>query len=95
MEEKTIDQLWTEVTGLTWSVEALIKSFSKLSTEEKDAKMKELAWNIPDGAMLDGECYKREVTAELLTKLGIDLSEKFSELDYDSEETGDDTGSSE
>lgn len=91
-ENKTLDQLWTEVTGLTWSVTELMATWNE---NEKEAKKKELAWYIPDGAMLDGEGYKKEITAELLEALEIDPSEKFSELDYDSEETGDDTGSSE
>ena len=61
-------QLFTKVTGLTFDPSNL--------SEEK------LAWLIPDGAMLEGENNRRaELTKEFMEDAGLDLSEKFSDVE--------------
>ena len=78
MEEKTLNQLWFEVTGLLWDVESMLAQEN--ITEEK------LLWLIPDGSMLDFEGRKRSLTKELLSKLDVDDDTKFSTVEVETEE---------
>lgn len=78
MEEKTLNQLWFEVTGLIWDVESMLAQ--EKITEEK------LLWLIPDGSMLDFEGRKRSLTQELLSKLDVDDDAKFSTVEVETEE---------
>lgn len=78
MEEKTLNQLWFEVTGLLWDVESMLAQ--EKITEEK------LLWLIPDGSMLDFEGRKRSLTQELLSKLDVDDDAKFSTVEVETEE---------
>ena len=76
-----LQELFTKVTGLKWDIESV-----------KDTKTDEqLAWLIPDGAMLDNpEGRKAKDTKELLAMLGLTEDTKFSEVDI---EEGDDNSS--
>lgn len=69
-----LQELFTKVTGLTWDI-----------TSVKDDKTpEELAWLIPDGAMLDDPEYqKAKDTKELLGLLGLSEDTKFSEVDIE------------
>jgi len=75
-------ELFTKVTGLTFDVE-----------EIKDNN--ELAWLIPDGAMLDGDGEKAAITKEFMSVIGLDADLKFStaEVEYDDEEENTDNSS--
>lgn len=76
-----LQELFTKVTGLTWDI-------ASVKDEKTD---EELAWLIPDGAMLDDpECQKAKDTKELLGMLGLSEDTKFSEVDI---EEGDDSSS--
>lgn len=61
----TNQELFTKVTGITWSIEKL--------SDMSDDKVK---WFIPDGAMLDKECLKFRLTKEFMSKLGLDIHDK-------------------
>lgn len=81
-----LQELFTKVTGLTWDIEAV--------KDEKTAE--ELAWLIPDGAMLDDPEYqKAKDTKELLGLLGLSEDTKFSEVDIEegSDDSSDDSSS--
>jgi len=74
----TKQELFTKVTGLTFDVEKYLESHEP----------EQLAWLIPDGAMLDGEGRKKDDTLALLEELGLDKESKFStaDIEYDDED---------
>ena len=93
MAKSELDNLWTKVTGLTWSVEAVIQNINSnenLTAEEKTAVIAKLAWNIPDGIMLMDNSQKAKDTAALMEALGL---EPESKLDYDVESDDEDSSS--
>lgn len=80
-----LQELFTKVTGLTWDI-------ASVKDEKTD---EELAWLIPDGAMLDDpECQKAKDTKELLGLLGLSEDTKFSEVDIEEGDDSSDNGSS-
>jgi len=80
-----LQELFTKVTGLTWDI-------ASVKDEKTD---EELAWLIPDGAMLDDpECQKAKDTKELLGMLGLSEDTKFSEVDIEEGDDSSDNGSS-
>ena len=90
MAEKTLNELWYDVTGLVWDIDTMIKN--------KEISKDQAVWYIPDGAILDGENDNRRQTetAELLQKLGLDKKRRFSEVDvttYDNEDDWNNQGS--
>ena len=79
-----LQELFTKVTGLTWDI-------ASVKDEKTD---EELAWLIPDGAMLDDpECQKAKDTKELLGLLGLSEDTKFSEVDIEEGDDSSDNGS--
>ena len=90
MAEKTLNQLWYDVTGLVWDIETMIKN-EQISVDQA-------VWYIPDGAILDGTTDNRRQieTAALLEKLGLDPTRRFSTVDvetYNDEDSFGDLGS--
>lgn len=80
-----LQELFTKVTGLTWDI-------ASVKDEKTD---EELAWLIPDGAMLDDpECQKAKDTKELLGMLGLSEDTKFSEVEVEEGDDSSDNGSS-
>ena len=75
------NELWRDVTGLVWDVESMISS-NQISEEK-------MMWLIPDGAMLDGEGRKRDLTGQLLSYLGVTDNPKFSEAEVETSEQQD------
>lgn len=82
----TKQELFTKVTGLTFDVEEYLESHEN----------EQVAWLIPDGAMLDSAGNKKDDTLALLEELGLDKETKFStaDIEYDDEDPSENDSSS-
>ena len=82
MEQGQLNKKYWKLTGLTYSIEDLIKDCANKSEEDKFNLANALAWNMKAGVIItDGEANTlyTEIISELASQLGVDES-KLSRL---------------